>query len=77
MQPGHLLIQVLGQDVDPVLVGLPAGEQLSWAMTWLEKELDITKLGWPVALPRLSRRPSERTITACPSGEDPLVHLGA
>ena len=31
-------------------------------------EFDITKLGCPVALPRFSSRPSERTITECPSG---------
>ncbi len=28
----------------------------------------MTKLGWPVALPRFSRRPSDSTITLC-SGE--------
>src|SRR5580704_14356387 len=37
-------------------------------MTWLVKLLDITKLGCPVALPRFSSRPSDKTITACPSG---------
>lgn len=37
--------------------------------TWLVKEQDITKEGWPVAQPRLSRRPSASTITPCPSGK--------
>src|SRR5690242_11256049 len=36
-------------------------------MTWLLNELDITKLGWPVALPRFSRRPSDSTMIECPS----------
>ena len=40
-----------------------------WAIVWFEKEFDITKLGWPVALPRFSRRPSERTMIAWPSGK--------
>ena len=31
------------------------------------KLLDITKLGCPVALPRFSSRPSDRTITEWPS----------
>lgn len=37
--------------------------------TWLVKEQDITKDGWPVAQPRLSRRPSASTITPWPSGK--------
>ena len=31
------------------------------------KLFDITKLGWPVALPRLSSRPSESTMIEWPS----------
>jgi len=38
-----------------------------WAIVWLENEDDITKLGCPVALPRLSSRPSLSTITEWPS----------
>ena len=41
----------------------------TWAITWLVKLLDITKLGWPVAFPRLSSRPSDSTITECPSAK--------
>ena len=37
------------------------------AITWLVKLLLITKLGWPVALPRFSRRPSDSTMIVCPS----------
>ncbi len=39
------------------------------AITWLVKLLLITKLGWPVALPRLSRRPSDSTMIVWPSGK--------
>ena len=38
-----------------------------WAIVWFENELDITKLGWPVALPRFSSRPSESTMIEWPS----------
>src|SRR4051794_41798223 len=31
-------------------------------MTWLLNEFDMTKLGWPVALPRFSSRPSDSTM---------------
>ena len=30
------------------------------------KEFDMTNDGWPVALPRLSRRPSDSTMTFLP-----------
>ena len=40
----------------------------SCAITWLVNDADITKLGWPVAQPRFSRRPSASTITLWPSG---------
>merc|ERR1719460_1938951 len=48
----------------------------SWARVWLVKELDMTNDGWPVAQPRLSRRPSARTITPLPSGKMYLSHCG-
>ena len=40
-----------------------------WAITWLEKLLLITNDGCPVALPRLSSRPSLSTMIECPSGK--------
>jgi len=50
------------------LARLPGIRKISiCAMTWLVKEFDITKLGWPVALPRLSSRPSDRMMIAWPS----------
>ena len=48
----------------------------SCAMTWLVKEQDITNEGWPVAQPRLSRRPSASTITPWPSGKMNLSTWG-
>ena len=45
-------------------------------MVWLVKELDITKLGCPVAQPRFNRRPSARMITAWPSGKTHLSTCG-
>src|SRR5262249_19066801 len=30
------------------------------ASVWLVKDADITKVGWPMALPRFTSRPSER-----------------
>ena len=38
-----------------------------WAIVWFVNELLITKLGWPVALPRFSSRPSESTMIEWPS----------
>src|SRR4051812_28380907 len=34
-----------------------------WAIVWLGKLADMTKLGWPVAQPRFMRRPSARRRT--------------
>ena len=39
-------------------------------MVWLVKELLITNDGWPVALPRLSSRPSLRTRIEWPSAKN-------
>jgi hypothetical protein len=44
--------------------------------TWLVKEHDMTKDGWPVAQPRLSRRPSARMMTPWPSGKMKRSHWG-
>jgi hypothetical protein len=60
MEGRDLLVEELGQRVDLLLV-LAGLVQISiWASVWLENEADITKLGWPVALPRFTRRPSDR-----------------
>ena len=40
-----------------------------WAIVWFENEFDITKDGWPVALPRFSRRPSDSRMIVWPSGK--------
>ena len=37
------------------------------AITWFVKLFDITKLGWPVAHPRFSSRPSASTMIECES----------
>ena len=59
VQPGHLLIQVLGQSVDPDFIVVPP--QIDLGQGLIGEELDITKLGWPVAQPRFTRRPSAST----------------
>merc|ERR1719198_966417 len=48
----------------------------SCASVWLVNELDMTKDGWPVAQPRLRRRPSARMMTPWPSGRMYLSHCG-
>ena len=69
VQRRHLLVERLGQRVDLLLVLARIGAQISiWASVWLENEADITKLGWPVALPRFTRRPSDSTMMRLPSG---------
>jgi hypothetical protein len=57
MEGGDLLVEVLGQDVDLVLVFAVLVKSSICASTWLVKEALITKLGWPVAHPRLTSRP--------------------
>merc|ERR1719150_736995 len=51
------------------LVSFQFFKRSSWASTWLVKEQDITKEGWPVAQPKFSSRPDASTITPCPSGK--------
>ena len=46
------------------------------AIAWLVKLLRITKLGWPVAQPRFSSRPSARISTLCPSGNVHMSYCG-
>ena len=48
VQLRDLLVEMLRQDVDLVVV-----------VAVVLPQFDITKLGWPVALPRLSRRPCD------------------
>ena len=45
------------------------------ASTWLAKDALVTKLGWPVAHPKLTSRPLANTISRLPIGEDDLVDL--
>merc|ERR1712160_122418 len=47
----------------------------SWASVWLVNELDMTNDGWPVAQPRLSRRPSAKMMTPWPSGKMQLFFI--
>ena len=47
-----------------------------WAITWFVKLVDITKLGWPVAQPRFSSRPSARISTLWPSGNTNWSYWG-
>ena len=42
----------------------------------MENEFDITKLGWPVAQPRFTRRPSASMKISCPSGKVYLSTCG-
>ena len=50
-------------------------QRSSCASVWFEKLFDITKLGWPVAQPRFTSRPSASTKMLLPSREGVLVHL--
>mmetsp|Transcript_940 Transcript_940/g.2054 ORF Transcript_940/g.2054 Transcript_940/m.2054 type:complete len:204 (-) Transcript_940:692-1303(-) len=45
-------------------------------MHWFVNEHDMTNDGCPVAQPRLSRRPSARMMTPCPSGNTKRSHCG-
>src|SRR5258705_252793 len=38
------------------------------ASVWLVNDADITKDGWPIALPRFTRRPSDSRMMRCLSG---------
>jgi len=67
VEPGDLLVEVLGEHIDLVLVVVGLVNSSIWRSSGLN-ELDMTNDGWPVALPRLRRRPSERTMMACRRG---------
>ena len=69
MQPGDLLVEVLGQHVDADGYSSGLVNSSIWASTWLVNEFDITNYGWPVALPRFISRPSDSTMIVWPSGK--------
>lgn len=52
----------LGRRCTPSLYSPCLVHSSIWAKTWLVKELLITKLGWPWAHPKLTRRPSANKI---------------
>jgi hypothetical protein len=58
-EAGDLLVEVLGQPVDLLLVGVAVLPELDLGEVWLVKLLDMTNDGWPVAQPRFTRRPSD------------------
>ena len=66
MQPGDLLVEVLGQhvDADGVLLGL--GEELDLGQHLVGEGVRHHEDGWPVALPRFISRPSDSTMIALP-----------
>ena len=57
VQAGDFLVQFLVQTINADLA-IRFLRMSICAMVWFVKLLDITKLGWPVAHPRLIRRPS-------------------
>ena len=75
VQLGDLLVEVLGQRLD--LRRRPPRRRTRrsslnssiWAIVWFENELDMTNDGWPVALPRFIRRPSDSTMIESPSSK--------
>ena len=61
--------RVMVSEVDPICALQAAME--GYEVVTMEEaapKADITKLGWPVALPRFTRRPSDRTMMRLPSG---------
>merc|ERR1712166_1684471 len=78
VEAGDLLVEVLGEHVHllVVLLGVVSFQSSSWATTWLVNEQDMTKEGWPVAQPKLSRRPSARTMMPVPLGNTHLSTWG-
>ena len=57
VEPGDLLVELLGQHVDAERVLLEWLNSSIWASTWFENEQLMTKLGWPVAHPRFTSGP--------------------
>ena len=59
VQAGDFFVQLLGQTINGRFVCCRLfAQRSSCARTWLVKEFDITKLGWPSAQPRFTSRPS-------------------
>src|ERR1019366_10815600 len=58
----------LGRVYTPILYVSLFFHRSSCASVWLAKLLLITKLGWPVAQPRFTSRPSARTKMLSPVG---------
>jgi hypothetical protein len=69
VQRGDSFVEVLGQYIDFVLVFAVIDPQFDLASTWLVNHALITKLGRPVAQPRLTSRPLASTISRLPSGK--------
>jgi hypothetical protein len=65
------LVEVPGQYIDLVSYLPWLVHSSIWASTWLVKDALITKLGWPVAQPRLTSLPLASTISRLPSGRRP------
>src|ERR1700756_5784671 len=76
VEGGDLLVEVLGQHVDLVLVLAVVGEELDLGQHLVVKEALMTKLGWPVAPPKLTSRPLAKTISRLPSGKTTLSTCG-
>ena len=56
----------------PVISSLPLvafAHSAICAMVWFVNEFDITNDGWPVAQPRLTRRPRASSVMRLPFGK--------
>ena len=70
MQAGDFLVEFLRQQVDLLLHLLAVLPQLHLGQRLVaEKLFDMTKLGWPVAQPRLTSRPLASTMMRLPLGQ--------
>src|SRR5208283_6086659 len=68
VQRGDLLIEVLGQRIDLLAVLARLGEELDLGERLVGERRGHHEQSWPVALPRFTRRPSERRMIFLPSG---------
>ena len=62
------LLELLADATSPHRAAECARRRRIWAIVWVVKLFDITKLGWPVAQPRFMRRPSANMMIEWPSG---------
>ena len=67
MQRGDFFVEMLRQRVDLLLISPCLVQSSICASVWLVNDADMTKEGWPVALPRLTSRPSDRRMMCLPS----------